>query len=91
MATTTEAAAATAAPQGTTLERAQAWVRQRWIYAIVAVVLFAGVIFALTQAASATYVPVAKDMLPEDQQSAVAALEAKNIPFKLSASSIRAS
>jgi len=88
MATTTEAAAATAAPQGTTLERAQAWVRQRWIYAIVAVVLFAGVIFALTQAASATYVPVAKDMLPEDQQSAVAALEAKNIPFKLSASSI---
>ncbi len=79
---------ATPVQEGPLVVRAQAWLRRRWVYAAIATTLFAGVVFALTQIVAGSYVLVARDMLPEDQQAAVTALEAKSIPYKLTATSL---
>ena len=89
MATETEAAAANPEEiRGRILARAQTWVRQRWLYATAAALVFGGVVFALLEASAASYVPVARELLPEDQQAAVAALDAKQIPYRLTSTGI---
>lgn len=91
MATSQQPGAAATAAEMTAqarLLRAQQWVRDRWFYAALAALVFGGVVYALVQASATTYIPIAKDMLAEDQQAAVTALDEASISYKLTAGGI---